>query len=62
MVNVAKLIHIQTDNVLADSVKACDMINVDGLGMVLGARYCSHKVTEHLAGLDLFYNRLPGSG
>ncbi|WP_057832332.1 WecB/TagA/CpsF family glycosyltransferase [Colwellia sp. TT2012] len=55
VVNVAKLVHMQTDSVLADSVKACDMINIDGMGVVLGARFCGHKVTERVAGVDLFH-------
>jgi N-acetylglucosaminyldiphosphoundecaprenol N-acetyl-beta-D-mannosaminyltransferase len=58
VVNVAKLVHMQTDNVLADSVKACDMINIDGMGVVLGARFCGHKVTERVAGVDLFHELL----
>lgn len=58
VVNVAKLVHMQTDTVLADSVKACDMINIDGMGVVLGARFCGHKVTERVAGVDLFHELL----
>jgi len=58
VVNVAKLVHMQTDKVLADSVKACDMINIDGMGVVLGARFCGHKVSERVAGVDLFHELL----
>jgi N-acetylglucosaminyldiphosphoundecaprenol N-acetyl-beta-D-mannosaminyltransferase len=58
VVNVAKLVHMQTDKVLADSVKACDMINIDGMGVVLGARFCGHEVTERVAGVDLFHELL----
>lgn len=58
VVNVAKLVHMQTDTILADSVKACDMINIDGMGVVLGARFCGHKVTERVAGVDLFHELL----
>ncbi|MGV2870716.1 WecB/TagA/CpsF family glycosyltransferase [Colwellia sp. E150_009] len=58
VVNVAKLVHMQTDNVLADSVKACDMINIDGMGVVLGARFCGHNITERVAGVDLFHELL----
>jgi N-acetylglucosaminyldiphosphoundecaprenol N-acetyl-beta-D-mannosaminyltransferase len=58
VVNVAKLVHMQTDKVLADSVKACDMINIDGMGVVLGARFCGHKVIERVAGVDLFHELL----
>ena len=58
VVNVAKLVHMQTDSVLADSVKACDMINIDGMGVVLGARFCGHNITERVAGVDLFHELL----
>jgi len=58
VVNVAKLVHMQTDTVLAESVKACDMINIDGMGVVLGARFCGHNVPERVAGVDLFHHLL----
>ncbi|EPJ45687.1 MAG: UDP-N-acetyl-D-mannosamine transferase [Osedax symbiont Rs1] len=58
VVNVAKLVHMQTDSVLADSVKACDLINIDGMGVVIGARFCGHDVPERVAGVDLFHNLL----
>jgi N-acetylglucosaminyldiphosphoundecaprenol N-acetyl-beta-D-mannosaminyltransferase len=58
VVNVAKLVHMQTDTVLADSIKACDMINIDGMGVVLGARFCGHQITERVSGVDLFHELL----
>lgn len=58
VVNVAKLVHMQHNSELAESVKACDMINIDGMGVVLGARFCGHKVKERVAGVDLFHQLL----
>lgn len=58
VVNVAKLVHMQTDSVLAESVKSCDIINIDGMGVVLGARLCGHQVPERVAGVDLFHHLL----
>ncbi|MGF1765616.1 WecB/TagA/CpsF family glycosyltransferase [Aliivibrio kagoshimensis] len=58
VVNVAKLVHAQKDTVLADSIKACDIINIDGMGVVWGARLCGHAVPERVAGVDLFHNLL----
>ena len=58
VVNVAKLVHMQDDSELAESVKACDMINIDGMGVVLGARFCGHNVPERVAGVDLFLELL----
>ncbi len=58
VVNVAKLVHMQSDAVLADSVKACDIVNIDGMGVVWGARFCGHQVPERVAGVDLFHQLL----
>jgi N-acetylglucosaminyldiphosphoundecaprenol N-acetyl-beta-D-mannosaminyltransferase len=58
VVNVAKLVNMQKDPVLAESVKACEIINIDGIGVAWGARLCGHDVPERVAGLDLFHNLL----
>lgn len=58
VVNVAKLVNMQTDSELADSVKSCDIINIDGMGVVIGARFCGHQVPERVAGVDLFHQLL----
>jgi N-acetylglucosaminyldiphosphoundecaprenol N-acetyl-beta-D-mannosaminyltransferase len=58
VVNAAKLVHMQKDTVLADSVNACDMVNIDGMGVVIGARFCGHKVPERVSGVDLFHQLL----
>nr|MDC2855225.1 hypothetical protein [Ningiella sp. W23] len=39
VVNVAKIVNMQKDPVLAESVKACEVINIDGMGVVFGARF-----------------------
>ena len=58
VVNVAKLVHMQNDEVLAESVKACDLVNIDGMGVVWGARLCGHDIPERVAGVDLFHDLL----
>ena len=58
VVNVAKVVNIQNDVVLAESVDACDIINIDGMGVVWGARFCGHAIPERVAGVDLFYSLL----
>ncbi|MGK0247668.1 MAG: N-acetylglucosaminyldiphosphoundecaprenol N-acetyl-beta-D-mannosaminyltransferase [Oleispira sp.] len=58
VVNVAKLINMQKDKELAESVNACDLINIDGMGVVLGARFMGHDIPERVAGVDLFHNLL----
>ena len=58
VVNVAKLVNMQSDDSLTESVKACDIINIDGMGVVWGARLCGHSVPERVAGVDLFHSLL----
>ena len=58
VVNVAKLINMRTDFALRNSVETCDIINIDGMGVVLGARFLGHNVPERVAGVDLFYELL----
>ncbi|RYU46115.1 glycosyltransferase [Aliivibrio finisterrensis] len=58
VVNVAKIVNMQKDPVLAESVKACDVINIDGMGVVFGARFLGHDVPERVAGVDLFHELL----
>ncbi|HEX7636263.1 MAG TPA: WecB/TagA/CpsF family glycosyltransferase [Noviherbaspirillum sp.] len=54
VVNVAKLVHMQSDAELAASVRDCDIINIDGMGVVWGARILGLPVVERVAGVDLF--------
>ncbi|WP_434938292.1 WecB/TagA/CpsF family glycosyltransferase [Shewanella sp. HL-SH8] len=58
VVNVAKIVNMQKDSVLAASVNACDVINIDGMGVVFGARFLGHDVPERVAGVDLFHELL----
>ncbi|MDR7098307.1 N-acetylglucosaminyldiphosphoundecaprenol N-acetyl-beta-D-mannosaminyltransferase [Lysobacter niabensis] len=58
VVNVAKLVHMRKDAQLHESVRACDIINIDGMGVVLGARLMGHPVAERVAGVDLFHELL----
>jgi N-acetylglucosaminyldiphosphoundecaprenol N-acetyl-beta-D-mannosaminyltransferase len=54
VVNVAKLVHMQSDPELAASIRACDIVNIDGMGVVWGARLLGFDVPERVAGVDLF--------
>ncbi|MCF8780049.1 WecB/TagA/CpsF family glycosyltransferase [Vibrio sp. IRLE0018] len=55
VVNVAKVVNMGKDAELAKSVTECDIINIDGMGVVWGARLLGHDVPERVAGVDLFY-------
>ena len=48
VVNVAKLVNMQND------IRECDIINIDGMGIVLGARFLGYNIPERVAGIDLF--------
>ncbi|MEL0654606.1 WecB/TagA/CpsF family glycosyltransferase [Pseudoalteromonas issachenkonii] len=58
VVNVAKIVNMQKDFLLAESVKACDLINIDGMGVVFGARFLGYDISERVAGVDLFHELL----
>ena len=54
VVNVAKLVNMQSDLTLAESVASCDIINIDGAGVVAGGRMLGKSIPERVAGVDLF--------
>mgnify|MGYP001547788341 CR=1 FL=1 len=58
VVNVAKVVNMRKDLVLNESVCACEIINIDGMGVVLGARMLGHEIPERVAGIDLFHHLL----
>ncbi|OGT30013.1 MAG: UDP-N-acetyl-D-mannosamine transferase [Gammaproteobacteria bacterium RIFCSPHIGHO2_12_FULL_35_23] len=53
VVNVAKLVNAQHDEHLRSAINQCDLINVDGMGIVWGARFLGIQVPERVAGIDL---------
>ncbi len=55
VVNVAKLINMREDRQLYSAVSSCDIINIDGMGLVFGARLLGYDVQERVAGVDLFH-------
>lgn len=58
VVNVAKVVNLQVDPALKASVEACDIVNIDGMGVVWGARFLGHEIPERVAGVDLFHRLL----
>jgi len=55
VVNAAKLVQMRIDPLLRASVHACDLINIDGMGVVFAARWLGHPVAHRIAGIDLFH-------
>lgn len=53
VVNVAKLVNMQKDRALFEDVVNSDLINIDGMGVVWGARLLGHAVPERVAGIDI---------
>jgi N-acetylglucosaminyldiphosphoundecaprenol N-acetyl-beta-D-mannosaminyltransferase len=54
VINVAKLVTMQHDAELKRAVNQCAIVNVDGQGVVWGARRLGIDVPERVAGIDLF--------
>jgi N-acetylglucosaminyldiphosphoundecaprenol N-acetyl-beta-D-mannosaminyltransferase len=57
--NVAKLVALRRDPELRRAILASDLIIVDGMGILFGARLLGHRVPERIAGIDLFQALLP---
>ena len=55
VVNVAKLINMRSNLSLFKSISSCNMINIDGMGVVWAARFLGYKIPERVSGIDLFY-------
>jgi len=53
VVNVAKLVYAQTDNELKEIINSCPLVNVDGAGVVLGAKFLGIDIPERVTGIDL---------
>lgn len=58
VINVAKLVNMRCDQGLRESINSCNIINIDGMGVVLGARMLGHEVPERVTGVDLFHQLL----
>jgi N-acetylglucosaminyldiphosphoundecaprenol N-acetyl-beta-D-mannosaminyltransferase len=52
--NVAKFVNMRRDPVLRADVAGSDLVGIDGMGIVLAARWLGLPVRERVAGIDLF--------
>ena len=57
VVNVAKLVNLQKDKELFKSVNNSDLINVDGMGIIYGAKFLNFEIEKQhkVSGIDLFF-------
>jgi len=53
VINAGKVVAMQTDKELFNSVVSCDLINADGQSIVWAARFLGHKIPCRVAGADL---------
>ena len=53
VVNVAKLVYAQKDEELRNIINSCPLVNVDGAGVILGAKFLGVNIPERVAGIDL---------
>jgi N-acetylglucosaminyldiphosphoundecaprenol N-acetyl-beta-D-mannosaminyltransferase len=51
--NVAKLVRMRSNATLRDDVCASDIVGVDGMGIVWGARLAGIPIPERVSGIDL---------
>ena len=56
VVNAAKLVHMQKDKELYDSVVSSDIINPDGQAVVWASKFLGQALKERVAGIDLMEN------
>lgn len=56
VVNAAKLVHMQKDKELYDSVVSSDIINPDGQAVVWASKFLGQPLRERVAGIDLMQN------
>jgi N-acetylglucosaminyldiphosphoundecaprenol N-acetyl-beta-D-mannosaminyltransferase len=57
-INVAKLVKLQHDSELRRDVTESDIVGIDGMGIVWGARALGVKVPERVPGVDLMLRLL----
>lgn len=54
-INVGKLVNMQDDPELHKAVSACDLISIDGMGLVWSGRLLGLQIPERVTGIDLFH-------
>ena len=56
VINAGKIVKMQSDKKLQESVISSDIINADGMSIVWAARFLGYKIKERVAGIDLMEN------
>mgnify|MGYP006123981667 CR=1 FL=1 len=53
VINASKVVKMQNDQMLKESVLNCDIISADGMSIVWATRFLGHNIYERVAGIDL---------
>lgn len=53
VINVAKLVYAQSDEKLRNIINSCGLINADGAGIILGAKFLGINIPQRVTGIDL---------
>ena len=61
VINAGKVVKMQSDKKLQESVISSDIINADGMSIVWAARFLGHEIKERVAGIDLMDNLVESS-
>ena len=56
VINAGKIVKMQSDKKLQESVISSGIINADGMSIVWAARFLGHQIKERVAGIDLMDN------
>lgn len=56
VVNAAKMVHMQEDKELHESVVSSDIINADGQAVVWASKFLNQPLPERVAGIDIMQN------
>ena len=56
VVNAGKIVAMQSNSELKESVNSADIINADGQAVVWASRFVKKPIKERVAGIDLFVN------
>lgn len=56
--NVSKLVKMRADRQLWDDVTGADIVGIDGMGIIWGARLLGVPATERVSGIDLMHQVL----
>ncbi|MEY8251052.1 MAG: WecB/TagA/CpsF family glycosyltransferase, partial [Colwellia sp.] len=52
--NVSTIVTAQTDSFIKGFINSSDIVNIDGMGVILGGKFLNKPLPQRIAGADLF--------